>query len=1746
MLTWPCLLGVALLAAGTSQAQSVNSASFVGSSDYIYDSDETDGDALTNRHLRQVSANVTLPAGGTYRVLFDVLDPRNGSMGSVVGSIASYTANTPFAVTASLNPVSRLLPHTDYRLQARLQQLSGTNWVTVATGTSGTRQFWHFINTSSVDSPVNVIATETGSSYGRTHILETSPGTRTIHIPVDYTLRRYDAYAAAPVNANISVRFNYELRDDLGTLIHSGFQDASISCPSHGTGTVGGLPISIASETSGQVIVMIDPPTQLASASRTYNVRTTISHIESGTGYTAGNSLTLPNRRMLHFNGILACNDVNTLFVSIGNVPVAGAVTVPWVATSIAIDPNSGALASGYTFGGGAAVSVRLNDDGRAELVSGTYTVNGPVPDMDSLNGVTFQRGPITLQPAGAITTITATLPPGVGYSTTASSPVLESEAVFYLQGINQNLDPKAASMSMGGPLFLTEETKPLRVAASSLVWQIGQGRFDLVATGAVPVRKPLLDALNATTVNNAAMKTKRSNDHWWNGTTNASNVSVNSAGRLSAQVTLGANAFRSHLPYDVSIAPASASTVSVTEDQIDAGSRLAGVPATTLRYEQTCPETDNCVGGGSFTTTQSIAFANSELVITPDGGLHAAATVTSGGLLGWGYVNALSRPSQNVQTPFTQGNFYAAGHFIRGDQNNLSIDQAPSVISLQGRMPGALATTEKPGTAAYDAGLADYPGLNFRVTTGQQGMSYLCGQASGFGPYDLKTRSKYYTRFSGVSGIHDAVNGTFPSNGTLFGYNFTFSNYGLSFLSNTNVLSRTNGSIVVPAPSNFTLAMEKITFTCQGSVKEAKVPAADGMKELDYWNVDFKPMSIKFLADDSCNPADGRLVIGMETSAAHINESLYGKVGFHPSGQLIRPADNYANITSEFSLAGPFEVDGPTGETYPISAVRGAYLNHAADFPAGPGFWNVAAAINVPFFEDLKTHIHLSGDRDATLSPVYMMGGWPRAGSAAPKHGWASGVNNAKNYFTDPAFDAAHTGYPAAVSVDTYRNVSETGAPSDESYLCRAQQSWLDAITFDYPLDWSSSGRNFVGHKVHRNDLFVLNIQHQVDWLTAKNAKLSFGAKYDGLPQVHFSNLFNDKAEEALKDVESFVDATSQQVFDEFIGGVDKLAGLLQDQVDEVMNDVLDHGIDQFFDPMCQEIQNALNGIGANNCQQVIDQYIRNNQLRTMLNQLASNVNQPTSVLNSIDQRLAAADRSIGALIGQLANGTNVPNSLLGDLDSAGQNINNLVLGLVNRHLGNVAQNAGIPSITNAVQKLVNDARPQLTQLVNQLRSIQSQIGKIRQQLAQAGSFVQELQQIVNNAVNEINGVCDSVADSLEDYICGFLQQDIPNFINMKDKLRDQLKSKLRDYLYATQFIADIQKTIKDKAYDIKAAYDEAVDSVFAKVRHIIIDVVGKHIADFEKKINGVLGGLGDKIGAGQMTGFAHISGDSIKLLRLDGEISWKVPEEMRYSGYFQIKELDSTGPNGCSPPGQPMTEVTCGADNVNLKWIGKGLRGSVGGRFTFQQSQGVVTPLGFGGSLEMTAGELSIGSLKIDKFGAAAMFGIDNPNTPTNELEAYLAATVGAKFQKYRLEGGLFLGRTCTLAPLQMVDPDVASLVGQAPFTGGYAYAEGWFPIYNAGCAFNVTIGAGVGVFYFAEGPTWGGRLFGAVSGEALCLLQIGGSLNLVGLKSGDDFRFKGTGNVFGSIGPCDACVEFNKSIRATYQNETWDIDY
>ena len=84
--------------------------------------------------------------------------------------------------------------------------------------------------------------------------------------------------------------------------------------------------------------------------------------------------------------------------------------------------------------------------------------------------------------------------------------------------------------------------------------------------------------------------------------------------------------------------------------------------------------------------------------------------------------------------------------------------------------------------------------------------------------------------------------------------------------------------------------------------------------------------------------------------------------------------------------------------------------------------------------------------------------------------------------------------------------------------------------------------------------------------------------------------------------------------------------------------------------------------------------------------------------------------------------------------------------------------------------------------------------------------------------------------------------------------------------------------------------------------------------------------------------------------------------------------------------------------------------------------------------------------------------------------------------------------------------------------------------------------------------------------VSGEVLSknkvnavIVDIKGEVDMIGLKNGDDYTYKGTGTLSGEIGVCPFCVDFSKSIGFTAKvhlevgpegvgdaSVSWDVDF
>jgi hypothetical protein len=340
-----------------------------------------------------------------------------------------------------------------------------------------------------------------------------------------------------------------------------------------------------------------------------------------------------------------------------------------------------------------------------------------------------------------------------------------------------------------------------------------------------------------------------------------------------------------------------------------------------------------------------------------------------------------------------------------------------------------------------------------------------------------------------------------------------------------------------------------------------------------------------------------------------------------------------------------------------------------------------------------------------------------------------------------------------------------------------------------------------------------------------------------------------------------------------------------------------------------------------------------------------------------------------------------------------------------------------------------------------------------------------------------------------------------------------------------------------------LDAAVREGIDSAFQQVNNVIKEVISETLAELDNSINAMLDDVGGVMGAGKINGYAHINNDSLKLLRLDIYAQLKVPSEMELNAFIQIKELDSDGyPTECLPPGGKATEVTVGANDVKVDWISPDLVASIAFKATFNPDTTPPALIGIGGSLEME-GEVSFEAFKVKYLAASMAFGLE---------ENYLSCAARVAVNKYEGFGGIYFGRTCTLDPIAMWDPEVASVLGTPPFTGAYVYCEVWIPISEAllgipaSCLFNITAGVGAGAFYFAEGPTYGGKMLLGVQGELLCIVSVGGTVKLVGVKNPDGLTLKGSGEVHGDIGPCPFCVSFSKTIGMQYKNGSWDVDF
>lgn len=1837
--------------------------------DFILDSDEVDGDADTNRHTLETTFDVRVAItppdtnhSAIYRIAYRVLDENGTPIDLVNGDPTDPVDPNKWAYTSSKavsldavgpteiltfealpDPGDTLDSKTSYRVEGYLQILTQlfpvVTWedVTFSIGpftfpvraATAPTQFLHFTNTVSRDPEYNVRAGISNLAWSRTHALATDPAADGFTAEVDVFVNRWDDFDAPLAFNNISFTADFDLFEaDSGTEIpleNDGITDFEVATFNRNLA----VPPGPALRTTDNLVAELQPLQQLESAGQTYILRCTVRHEEDAVGTTYEDTVCdLAPEQLLHFNGNLAFGPIATTFEQIGNVPgILLGSNASFVNTQISIPANQGIIPNRpeYAFGSNTPISVQLLNNGNSVIRPGSsqavYVPGSPGATLDcDYGGIKVQYNGITLSNSGANAgVLRVNFPQGLAVITDSLNNPFLGENSLPLGGghaLDTDLCPIANPVfPLGANSRLSDESHPVTFEVSSLTVEPGRLTFSSGDPDYIHDRAySELQALRSSAVIPARMADRRSNDRYLKNVAQASSEIIVTPGpdgtsRISTAVEIKDSAFQSHFPTESTIDNQGISTLEWKEGEVSTDLVMNQVNSVQLRYYQTCPE-DDCVSTiPPVTVTQRPD--GQELFFVPGGGIHGGGDVLGGESLIWG----LREPGQYAHRTdaFQRTSYYMPGYQLYASTNVLvpngpvlpgGADLAPATLLLSGfnRNPSEpdLHLSSETG---YTTGDGDLPGFNFDViTTGFAGASRLAGNSDDYAYDLLEEGAKYYIRLAGVSGRQVAVDGTFDPELELHGFPAKLVQFQLSFLDSDNSVPGTtswvDGNIRTVGPySNWDQDFTGLRFDCLGEPGEMDpdLSNADG-KSLDYWNSSFDLKALKFVKEE-INPGacpkkfTAKLVAGAKTRVAYIDQDLFGALGFCPDGNLSTESTQIEGYNSQLGIPANIPLDGPN-QAYNLTTISKLRFSNPTVTNAPPvGFVTFGATIDIPYFVDLQVQA-ITSATPGDLANFYLTPGWTDS----------SGFT----FFTNALFDPDHRGFPAGgISFEEFRQPNENTA---DQFLIKAEQKLFNVIDLRYPLQWDISARRFSSMTSQKQELFITQVEHQIEWMDAKFANISFGAEYDGLPQLKLSNYLNEQIDNAADIIATQFNSLAKQAVDRAIEEMEKM---LEDSLETLIDPLVDSvagDLDGSPDPNAplRALHTAILDIGAN---AATYQAFRNELQDTLTNpgsilyndevlepildaleKAGAATNEAQSFITQLNNALKDVVKGIDAIAqgvqivgdevqflpnlptdGQITGGNGFVPGLLFKEGDQRNIIQNVVNALLQQYLG--------PELQAVIAPLLADATSSLNDELNSLlTNLDPTLDQIRVVILQVRGVVVQIQEVVDQA----QGVADQIAQIIENAKTGGLFADLiepvgqrawtrflqleaglgidhlnANLTDLNAVLADftleefveLLKSELKAGIMGSDIVQEMQFMLRQTLYDLKDRITSMVQSVLDEISGVLKDVVGKTVGELEEQINPLSGLVSQYMGSGEITGYAEVNGDSLRKLRLDAKMQFELPEEMSLHVYLEIlaySSEDNFVESGCIQPGEKAVEVRIGAQDVAIEWLSDirinlevkmSLKDSLDDAFDFP------VPNGVGGKFEMTDGVLTFQTFEVLEFGATIAVGRD---------ETYIGAKARATFSSYEVAAGIFFGRTCTLEPLLFVDPDIGDVVtAGTTFTGAYVYGEVWLPISElvlgipASCLFRIDAGVGAGAFFFLEGPTFGGKIFLGVSGEALCLVSIAGEVKMIVASQAGALRGSGTGKFSAKVGWCPFCIKFSKSVKIKYDNGNWSID-
>lgn len=1829
---------------------------------YIIDAHASDGDATTLRNGLKTRVVATFTRNffdaqfsGNYRITYQLID-KNGSPLRLDNAIPGddFTATTSFfTVTATSifetqpltiypDPQGTLNNTEPYFVSAKLQHRLNfsTAWSDISgSGLKSTEQYiHHFTQPTSGDAELNIRATVKNLQWERKFALNSSASLNAFQASVDVNFARFDDWKSGIKPTSTTLQLDFDLFEKSTgleiPLLGNGIVSQSWSAANY-------LEVVNTKEPAYQLMnttVSLIPKNQLKSASSTYILRCTVKHIEvTPSSFYTDTQIDLDPEDLLHFNGALLFGTIETRFDDLGNTPLFGVVGPSFVNTTIKVPAGNGSLPqnSQYIFGSNALLSVQLYDSGQAVVTAGSEQVldstNASAAVEHTNNHITLTYGTVTLSTSGVSTSsVKVNLPQGNIYL--ADTTLDSHRGVDFITKIapttlNASLNIAASiEIPLGNDAAIVDESHPLIIQSKHLtVNEDGSLIYsDILGVSHIhSINYAYLEfGVNSGEIepsddSGKPLQLRVSNDRYWKmvNAITSPNVKVTAesdqSARMTADFAVDAEDYETHFPAYTKISWNGAANIELVAGVMVGNSALIDISLIDQPYYQTCPE-DPCATK-TPKEPQSFEPADFKMLFTPSGGLYNQGKLMEVKPLAWGARGDGAGgihpdfPYAHRTNDFNTADLYIPGYHLYASENPL-LSTPPYAADGGDNAPGALllagfnGSTKNPQLhfptdSEYTNGDGYYPGVNVAVSApGREGASRIGGNTVDY-PYELVPggASKYYTRCAGVFGRQVAQDGSFDPSLNIYGYDFELTSFQITFIASEQLdKSWINGAISITGHSDFIQEFTGLQLNCLGELGRPTIDTSEKTnKTLVYWNSQFTPLAMDFKIAPTSAPGDcpqtftGFLTMGISTKVAHISNKLYGTFAFSANnGNLLtKTTGSSIGVDSELGIPANLSIDAPAKNYTLVTTGKLRFSNpdenpNAVEGSPG-GFVTFASTINVPYFQDLQVQVMTSANSSPT-APLYLAPGWTSAG---------------ETFFSNSEFDPNHTSWPkGSISIEEYQQPDTSTAAS---YLIKAEQDLFGIVPLSYPLKWDDGSRTFTSMNAINDNLLVINVDHQVDYMDAATTHVSFGAQYDGLPKISLTTLLNDEIDGAASSVSEAISAPLKGAIDSAFAEFDKL---LADSLDAAIEPVVDEAATQVLDPLYEELKTQYdlsrnagddwNNFKSKMLTEVTGRIYNSGggnpglALGSQLEKISQAAGDAASLTTDLQLAIEQIITGIDAITAQVELAGGVPQFNLeppSPSDSVKDGLlkkNNGQRLIVQRLVELLLQNLVAPELAAILMPLLNDAtsdlnkvlnatleeiNPALDQITASLLQVREFLVDVRTQIIDQQGFIADFQALVDQAAvdaSEFSDIQQKTAARIISFIEDIARDNNIDLLTGTTKLDTRLdlfeefdkeqfitavKTELTDSILESELIEQYQFLLRQTLYDLQNKMEQTVASVLAQVSGVMKDLISDTVGAIEDEITPMLGDINEYMGSASVVGYANFNGDSLRKVRIDSTMQFKLPDELQLDTFLEINAYTSEDEsNGCVGAGERAVEVVIGATNVPMNWISDGLRADISAKLSLKDHGSGLRPNGVGGEFKII-GVIDFQTFKITTFAATMAIGGD---------EAFLGARGSGYLDDYEVSLGVFFGRTCSVDPLILVDSDVGSLFSSTmPLTGAYAYGEVWLPISElvlgipASCLFNISAGVGTGVGFFMDdalSPIFVGKMFAGISGEALCVISIKGSVTMVGIIQDGSFSASGTGRLKGKAGACPFCIKFSASAKVSYSDGDWDVDY